>query len=103
LRLPLVSETAVGKISNACLLISIAAYALFFAFVASGQRGGSAFYSNLFLALPVTVAAVCGTAAAVFAIAEVVRRRGTSVVALVSIAYGTLIVLFVIAELAQPH
>jgi len=103
LRIGIVSGTTVGKISNGCLLASFVAFGVFFAFVASGQRGGEAFYSNALLALPMTVAVACGAAAAVFAVWEVFAQQATSLVALVSIAFGSLIVVFVVGELTQPH
>ena len=96
-------STRIGQLSSFGLLLSVAGYAVFFLMVWSGQRGGDAFYSNLLLAIPITFAVVGGIAAAVGAFWEAVAKRTTSVVGLISMAYGTLIAVFVLGELVQPH
>jgi hypothetical protein len=84
------------------LLLAAALFALFFGFVATGERGGETFFSNPALALPISGAAIVAVAAGGTAIAA--RRRGDrSLLVTVAIGVGTVVVLWIAAEIAFPH
>lgn len=103
MKVKIVSGSKYGKIFSSLFLLSLTLFAIFFLLVASGQRGGDTYFSNLYLALPITMAALLGLAALPIALVDVIKNRIMSVLGLVSIFYGLMILLFVVGEVAAPH
>jgi hypothetical protein len=85
----------------------IVAFAVFFgslqALIASGQRGGDTFFSNLMLAIPGPLAATAGIAAFITGLIGVVRSRERSVSVYLAVGFGLITLIFVIGEVAFPH
>jgi cytochrome bd-type quinol oxidase subunit 2 len=95
-------STAAGKWAGRVLLLSAALFAAFFGLIASGQRGGETFFSNLWLSATMLPAAVAAVTAGVFGVGAL-RRRDRSVVVFLAIIVGTFVALFAIAEILFPH
>ena len=85
----------------------IVAFAVFFgslqALIASGQRGGDTFFSNLVLAIPGLLAATAGIAAFVTGLISITKRKERAVAVYLAVAIGFVVLTFVIAEIAFPH
>lgn len=90
-----------------CSAWLIIAFAAFFgslqALVASGQRGGDTFFSNLALAIPGLLAAASGIAAFVTGLISITRRKERAVAVYLAAAIGFFVLTFVIGEIAFPH
>jgi hypothetical protein len=85
----------------------IVAFAVFFgslqALIASGQRGGDTFFSNLMLAIPGLLAATAGIAAFITGLIGVVRSRERSVSVYLAVGFGLITLIFVLGEIISPH
>lgn len=81
----------------------VASMAVFFAAVASGQRGGAAFADNLWLSIPALSAAACATLALLTSFVAVVARKERSLLVLLAMALGALVTAFWVGEIALPH
>ena len=103
MRISLLPQSALGKWSVGLL----AAFAVFFAafelLVASGQRGGETFFSNLALTIPILLAGTSGVLAFLTGLIGVVRNRERSILVFLAMLVGFFILLFSIGEVAFPH
>ncbi len=96
-------KTRPGRWSIWLILGFILFFTVFFLFVAAGQRGGATFFSNLYLTVPVVIAAVSGISAFFVGIIGVIRSRERSVIVYLSTLFGFLILLYCLAEFIFPH
>ncbi len=78
-------------------------YAIFFIFVASGQRGGAKFFSNLYLTVPGVIAAISGIAAFFTGIIGVIKDRERAILVYLAILIGLLVLLFCLGEIIFHH
>ena len=90
-----------------CSAWLIVAFAVFFgslqALIASGQRGGDTFFSNLVLAIPGLLAATSGIVAFVTGLISITKRKERAVAVYLAVAIGFVVLTFVIGEIAFPH
>lgn len=96
-------RTRLGKWSTWLIVAFVVFYAIFYLFVASGQRGGATFFSNLYLAVPVVIAAISGIAAFFTGIIGVIKSRERAILVYLAILIGLLVLLFCLAEILFPH
>jgi len=96
-------KTRLGRWSVWLIVAFIVFFAIFFLFVASGQRGGATFFSNLFLAVPVVIAAISGISAFFTGIIGVIKDRERSVLVYLAILIGLIVLLYCLAEIIFPH
>jgi len=96
-------KTRLGRWSAWLIVAFIVFFGLFYLFVASGQRGGATFFSNLFLTVPVVIAAISGIAAFFTGIIGVIKDRERSFLVYLSILIGLIILLYCLAEIIFPH
>jgi len=103
MRISLLPQSALGKWSVGLL----AAFAVFFAafglLVASGQRGGETFFSNLALTIPILLAGTSGVLAFVTGLIGVIRNRERSILVFLAMLVGFLVLLFCVGEIMFPH
>jgi len=103
MRISLLPRSALGRWSVGLL----AAFAVFFAafelLVASGQRGGETFFSNLALTIPILLAGTSGVLTFLTGLIGVVRNRERSILVFLAMLVGFFILLFSIGEVAFPH
>ncbi len=95
-------SSSVGKWAGRLLALSAGFFAFFFGLVATGQRGGETFFSNP--ALSITILTAAGAAVAAGGVGVIaLQRHDRSVVVILSIVAGTVVILWVAAEIAFPH
>ena len=96
-------QTGLGRLSARLLLTAAVGSAVFFSFVASGEKGGDTFFSNPRLATSVLAAAVLAVAAGAVAGVAIVRHRERSPLAFAIAVVGALVAAYAIAEVSIPH
>ena len=95
-------STDQGWWSAGLLGLAVLCFAGFFGLVMAGQRGGDTFFSNPALSIPILSAAVAAVAAGVCGV--LARRAGDrSLIPVAGIVVGTLVLLWIAAEIAFPH
>jgi len=95
--------TTLGKWSAWLIFAFAVSLASFGILVASGQRGGDTFFSNPILTIPILVAATSGIAAFITGLISIVRRKERSISAYVAVAFGLVVLVFVLGEIIFPH
>ena len=96
-------KTALGKWSVALIVAFIVLLISFQLLVASGQRGGETFFSNLMLAVPMLIAGISGVSAFVTGLIGVIRSRERSIIVYLATVIGLLVLLFGLGEIIFPH
>ncbi len=96
-------KTSLGKWSVGLILIFFLLFATFQLLVASGQRGGATFFSNLVLTIPILLAGISGVLAFFTGIAGIVKSAERSVLVFLAAAMGLFIVVFWLGEILSPH
>lgn len=95
-------STKMGRWAGRFLVLSTALFAVFYALVVAGQRGGDTFFSNP--ALSVTILAAAGAAVTAGGVGvNALRHHDRSAVVIVSIIVAIVVILWVAAEIALPH
>lgn len=92
-----------GKWSIRFLAAFIAFFATFLLLVASGQRGGDTFFSNLALTIPMLLAGVAAVLALLAGLIGVIRNRERSILVFLAMLVGFFVLLFSIGEVTFPH
>ena len=111
---PLLFEKIIMKINtipNSCpgkwligLIILFFLFMLsFFLLVASGERGGETFFSNLLLTIPFLLAAISGISAFLLGIISIIRNKERSFLVFVSTGIGFIALIWCIVEILFPH
>jgi len=98
-----IPKTHLGKWSAWLMVAFIVFFGLFFLFIASGQRGGATFFSNLWLTVPMLLAGISGISAFFTGIIGVIKDRERSVLVYLAILIGLIVLLFCLAEIIFPH
>ena len=96
-------KTALGKWSVALIIIFIVFLGVFQLLVASGQRGGETFFSNLILTIPMLIAGVSGISAFVTGLIGIIKSRERSVIVYLAALIGLFVLLFWLGEVIFPH
>jgi len=92
-----------GKWSTGLIIAFLLFLAVFLILVASGQRGGDTFFSNLALTIPMLLAGVSGVSALVTGIIGIVKSRERSVLVFMATAIGLFVLVFSLGEILFPH
>ena len=98
-----IPKTRQGKLSTWLIVAFIVFFGLFFIFVASGQRGGATFFSNLWLTVPMLLAGISGISAFFTGITGVIKDRERSVLVYLAMLIGLIVLLYCLAEIIFPH
>ncbi len=77
--------------------------ALFQILVASGERGGETFFSNLRLSLMILLAAASAIAGGVAAAVAIFSRHERSILSILALLLGLFVTVFVLGEIIVPH
>ena len=96
-------KTKLGKLSVGLLGGFVILLVIFFLLIASGQRGGATFFSNLYLAVPFILAGICGVISFVCGMVAIVKTKEHSVLVYISTFIGFFVTLYLFAEIAYPH
>jgi hypothetical protein len=96
-------RTLLGKWSVGLIGGLILFFALMVLLVASGQRGGDTFFSNLALSIPGLLAGACGIAAFFTGAIAVTLSRERSGLVFLAVIIGLLVLIFCLGEFLVPH
>ncbi|MDP2685199.1 MAG: hypothetical protein Q8P20_09270 [bacterium] len=96
-------KTRYGKWSVYLIGLFIIFLLIFYALIASGQRGGDTFFSNWALTIPILLAGICGIAGFVTGLIAILKQRERSVLVYVAVVIGALATFFATAEIIFPH
>jgi hypothetical protein len=96
-------NTALGKWSAGLFSGFIVFIALFFGMVATGQRGGDTFFSNLYLAIPALIAAVSAIAAFFTGVIGIIFSKERAILVFLATAVGLFVIIYVLAEIIAPN
>lgn len=94
----LLGKWSVGLIATFFLLI-ISCLLL----VASGQRGGDTFFSNLVLGVPGLLAGTCGVSAFFTGLIGIIRSKERSILVFLATAIGFYLLALLLGEILVPH
>ncbi len=96
-------HTKLGKWSVGLIIGFIVLLLVFYGLVLSGQRGGEKYFDNLILAIPFTLAGLCGIAAFITGILAVLMKRERTILVFLAIAIGAFVIIFLSGEIISPH
>ena len=103
MRISILPKTKLGKLSTGLIGAFIVFIVAFQLLVASGQRGGETFFSNLVLAIPILLAGTSGVFAFAIGLTGVIRNRERSILVFLAILIGLFVLLFSLGEVIFPH
>lgn len=96
-------KTKLGKLS----VIFIIAFFLFLfisqLLVASGQRGGETFCSNLTLSIPILLAGFFGISSFFAGIIDIIKNKERAILVFLAAMLGFFVLAFVLGEILFPH
>lgn len=101
-KLNLLPKTILGKVSVGLIILFFLILALFFLFIALGQRGGQGFFDNLYLVIPGVLMAISGIAAFFTGIIGIIKKD-YSVLLFFSTIIGFLVLFQVFIEIIFSH
>lgn len=96
-------NTTLGIWSVRLIGASILFFVLFSVIVASGQRGGETFFSNLALTIPMLIAFILAVCAFFTGALSIIRNREQAVFVFLSTAMGFLVLLFGLIVIIFPY
>jgi len=96
-------HTKMGKWSVSLISAFILFLLIFYVLVATGQRGGDTFFSNLTLTIPILLAGACGIAAFITGLIAIIKYRERSALTYAAVVIGALVTLWTAAEIIFPH
>lgn len=96
-------KTLLGKWSVYLILVFFVLLTVFYLLVASGQRGGATFFSNLYLVIPMLCAGLSGVSAFITGIIGIFKYKEHSLIVFITTGIGLLILLYILAEITFPH
>jgi len=100
MKLRFIPKTHLGQWSIWLITVFIV---LFIIIVASGQRGGATFFSNLALSIPMVIAGITGLLAFFTGIIGIIKSKERSVLVFSSTIIGLFFLVWVSAEILFPH
>ena len=103
MKLRFIPKTHLGQWSIWLITVFIVLFIVFQILVASGQRGGATFFSNLALSIPMLIAVITGILAFFTGIIGIIKNKERSVLVFSSTIIGFFILVFVSAEILFPH
>ncbi len=103
MKINLSPNTNLGKWSIGLIASFFLFMILFFLLVASGQRGGETFFSNPLLAIPISIAGLCGIAAFFTGLISSLKNRERAISVFLSIFIGLFVLLWILGEIFSPH
>jgi len=103
MKLNFIPKTCLGKWSVILIVFFFLFFAVFWVFVVSGQRGGDTFFSNLFLTIPMLLAASSGIIAFFTGIISIINKKERSIFVFLSTLIGFFILFFCLGEVLFPH
>jgi len=103
MRISFLPKTLLGKWSIGLIIAFFLFLVAFQLLVASGQRGGDTFFSNLVLTVPILLAGTSGVSAFPTGLIGVIRSKERSVLVFLTILIGFFVLSFWLGEILSPH
>jgi len=103
IKIRFIPKTYLGKWSIRLIITFILFLALFFLFVALGERGGDTFFSNLRLTIPMFIAGISGIASFFTGFISIIKRKERSIFVFLATVIGFLILIYILLEILFPH
>jgi hypothetical protein len=103
MKFTILPKTTPGKWSIGLIGGLVLFFALMWLLVASGQRGGETFFSNLALTVPALLAAISGIAAFFTGIISIIKSKERSVLVFLAVIIGLFVLIFCLGEFLSPH
>jgi len=103
MRISILPESSLGKWSTGLIAVFAVFLVVFEILVASGQRGGKTFFSNLALTIPILLAGISSVLALLTGLIGVIRNRERSILVFLAMLVGLFVLLFWIGEVIFPH
>jgi hypothetical protein len=103
MRVSILPKTPLGKWSTGFIVAFVLLFVAFLLLVASGQRGGETFFSNLVLTIPMLLAGTSGVFAFLTGLISVIRNRERSILVFLAMLIGLFVLLFGLGEIIFPH
>jgi hypothetical protein len=103
MKINLMPKTLLGKWSVLLIIVFFLFFELFQILVASGQRGGEKFFSNLWLTIPILIAGISGISAFFTGIIGIIKSKETSVLVFLAVLIGLFVLWFCLGEILYPH
>lgn len=96
-------KTKLGNWSVGLIAIFFFLLGVFYVLVYSGQRGGETFFSNLYLTVPMLIAAAAGVSAFFTGGVSIIRDKERALLVFLSTLMGLFVLLYTSAEILFPH
>lgn len=96
-------KSHLGKLSVYLIIIFLILMAIFFLLVSLGERGGETFFSNLKLAIPVSLAGISGILSFFLGIVSMMKDKERSISVILSTLVGAFILFWTLSEILFPH
>ncbi len=96
-------KTPSGKWSVILIGVFFVLLAMFYILVASGQRGGETFFSNLVLTIPAILMGTSGILAFLTGVISIIISKEWSILVFLSTIFGLFILIFILGEILFPH
>ncbi len=103
MKFTILPKTAPGKWSIWLTVGLVLFFVIMLLMVAAGQRGGETFFSNLALAVPGFLAAICGIAAFFTGIIAIIKSKERSGLVFLAVIIGFQVLMFCLGEVLSPH
>lgn len=103
MKISFIPKTHLGKWSVLLIMLFFALLGLFFLLVASGERGGETFFSNLKLTIPMLIAGISGVCSFALGLISIIKNRERSIFVFIATIIGFFILYWILAEILFPH
>lgn len=96
-------KTILGQWSVKLIVLFLVFLLVGFAVIASGQRGGEYFFSNLLISIPMVLAGICGLVSFFTGLISIVKNKERGILVFVSTLVGLFVLFFISGEILSPH
>jgi hypothetical protein len=103
MRVNFMPKTLLGRWSAGLIAGFFLFLVSFLLLVASGQRGGDTFFSNLVLTVPILLAGTCGVSAFLTGLIGIIRSKERAILVYLAVAIGFFVLFFWLGEILFPH
>ena len=103
MRVTILPKTPLGKWSTGLVIAFAVLLVAFLLLVASGQRGGETFFSNLVLTIPMLLAGTSAVFALLIGLISLIRNKERSIFVFLAMLIGLFVLIFWLGEVIYPH
>eukprot|EP00483_Globobulimina_turgida_P010908 UN10929 len=102
-KITILPHSWLGKVSLGLIIFFVVCVGIFIIFIATGQRGGQEFFSNLYLAIPGVCAGIGAVLAFFTALISIIFYKDYSILLFVTTIIGAIVFIWILMEIAGPH